>query len=55
MRPTKEVIPKSVNPKAKEAKEVEAVEADVDTMTVKQNMSAFDVKTKKAAVAEASS
>ena len=49
------MIPKSVNPKAKEAKEVEAVEADVDTVAVKQHMSAFDVKTKKAAVAEASS
>ena len=52
VRPTKEVIPELVNAKVKAAKEVEA---DVETAKVKQLTSAFDIKTKKAAAAAASS
>ena len=52
VRPTKEVIPRSVNAKPKAAKEVEV---DVETVKVKQHMSAVDVKANKAAVAAASS
>ena len=52
VRPTKEVIPRSVNAKVKAAKEVEV---DVETAKVKQHMCAVDVKANKAAVAAATS